>query len=149
MNLLRWSWRHFLSQCHYRERAPSSHELAPLQLFCCSYQNRQKASCLYTSPQASRLAAEFTTPHATSDNPGIFQVWHLTRVKFSLQSGCNRQEWWTCMNSEYFSSSLTVSKLVGLHRSSKCPWGVCIFRCWLRGLANIQLHSSRSEGAQI
>lgn len=53
------------------------------------------------------------------------------------------------MNSEYFSSSLTVSKLVGLHSSSKCPWGVCIFRRWLRGLANIQVRSSRSEGPQI
>lgn len=150
MNLLLGSWRQFLSQCHCREGAPALLFWAgAAAVILLQVLEQKKASCLYTSLQASRLAGNLTTANTTSENPGMFQPWHLTQVKFNLGSGCNRQEWWTCMNSEDFSSSLIVSKLLGLHSSSKCPWGVRIFRCWIRGLANIQVHSSRSEGTQI
>lgn len=30
------------------------------------------------------LAGKFTTAHTTSENPGMFQAWHLTQVKLSL-----------------------------------------------------------------
>lgn len=69
----------------------------------------------------------------------------LTQVKFSLESGCNRQEWWTHMNSEnipphlwLWANLLACTALASAHR----VW-VFLGTGLYRVLANTQVYSSR------